>query len=88
MNNKPSFKDCSVVSCGTMRPELNHLRDQGFLDADKVLFTGPGLHDKPGDLEDQMNERKFERVEKSIGSSRLAAVLEEHFQGSGRRSCQ
>ena len=37
-----------------MRPELNHLRKQGFLDADKVLFTGPGLHDKPSDLNRQL----------------------------------
>ena len=68
MNEQVSFKGCSIVSCGTMRPELNHLKDEGFLDADKVLYTGPGLHDKPADLEDQLVRqlRKAKEVSQQI----------------------
>lgn len=92
MSNKPSFKGCSVVSCGAMRPELKYLIDQGFLDADKVLYTGSGLHDKPIDLEDQL----VRQVGK--GSGRLQKVghcrreHEPHHQetddGKNRRSSE
>jgi hypothetical protein len=27
-----SFSDIAIVSCGTMSPELNHLKKDGFLD--------------------------------------------------------
>jgi hypothetical protein len=27
-----SFSDIVIVSCGTLSPELNHLRETGFLD--------------------------------------------------------
>jgi len=52
-----SFKGYSIVSCGTLRPELNHLRDIGFLDADKVLYTTPGLHEHLGELERQLRKQ-------------------------------
>jgi Protein of unknown function (DUF1638) len=37
-----------------MRPELIFLQEAGFLDAAKVLFIGPGLHDKPAELNRQL----------------------------------
>ncbi|MBS3809419.1 MAG: DUF1638 domain-containing protein [Desulfobacterales bacterium] len=49
-----SFKDVAIVSCGTLSMELNYLRDQGFLDADRILFTRPGLHENPRELENQL----------------------------------
>jgi uncharacterized protein DUF1638 len=54
VENLTSFKDCSIVACGTMRPELIFLQEAGFLDAAKVLFIGPGLHDKPAELNRQL----------------------------------
>ncbi len=49
-----SFKGFSVVSCGSVRRELNRLQEEGFLDADRVLFTTPGLHEVPRELETQL----------------------------------
>lgn len=57
MSNHTSFKGYAIVSCGTLRPELSHLRDDGFLDADKVLYTAPGLHEYPEELEHQLTRQ-------------------------------
>lgn len=54
MNATVPFKDHSIVSCGTLRPELEHLRDRGFLDAEGLLFTAPGLHENCPELERQL----------------------------------
>jgi len=48
------FDGYSIVACGTLRRELSYLRDSGFLDAERVLYTGPGLHAKPEELERQL----------------------------------
>jgi len=52
-----SFKDCSIVSCGILRPELTFLQESGFLDADKIIYTTPGLHENPRDLKRQLMEQ-------------------------------
>jgi len=52
-----SFSNIAVVSCGTLTMELNHLREEGFLDAGHLLFTTPGLHEDPRELERQLLER-------------------------------
>jgi hypothetical protein len=52
-----SFSNIAVVSCGTLSMELNHLREEGFLDAGQLLFTTPGLHEDPRELERQLLER-------------------------------
>jgi hypothetical protein len=57
METKQSFRDHAVVSCGTLRPELEHLRDTGFLDADAMLFTAPGLHENCPELARQLRQR-------------------------------
>ncbi len=57
MSSTPSFKGHSIVSCGTLRPELEHLQETGFLDADGLLFTGPGLHEYCPELERQLLHR-------------------------------
>jgi len=46
-----SFEGFTVVSCGTLSPELNHLHKSGFLNADKILYTKPGLHENPREFE-------------------------------------
>ena len=37
-----------------MRLELQHLREIGFLDAREILFTEPGRHEEPKELEIQL----------------------------------
>lgn len=48
------FQEYSIVACGTMNMELNHLIESGFLDAAKVLYTKPGRHEIPRELESQL----------------------------------
>jgi len=57
MANHTSFKGYTIVSCGTLRRELNHLKDTSFLDADKILFTAPGLHERQIELERQFTRQ-------------------------------
>jgi len=54
MRNRLSFKGYSVVSCGTLRRELDHLNNDGFLDADRLLYTAPGLHENLNELKKQL----------------------------------
>lgn len=54
MPNHKSFKGYTIVSCGTLRGELNYLKDTGFLDAQRILFTAPGLHERQTELERQL----------------------------------
>jgi len=49
-----SFTGHTIVACGTLRREIGYLRESGFLDADRVLYTGAGLHAKPEELERQV----------------------------------
>ncbi len=48
---KKSFKNYAIVACGTMAPELSYLQKSGFLDSDKILYTKPGRHESPPELE-------------------------------------
>jgi len=57
MEKNDSFRDCVIVSCGTLSPEINHLKEEDFLDPKKVLFTTPGLHEVPRELERQLIDR-------------------------------
>jgi len=52
-----SFKDYTIVSCGTLAPELNYLRKQGFLDAEKIVYTTPGRHEVLKELESQLIQK-------------------------------
>ena len=54
MDNHASFREYAIVACGTLNMELNHLRDAGFLDAKKILYTKPGRHEVPQELESQL----------------------------------
>jgi len=57
MKEELSFRDYVIVSCGTLAPELNYLRKQGFLDAGKILYTTPGRHEVLKELESQLMEK-------------------------------
>ncbi|MBN3038238.1 MAG: DUF1638 domain-containing protein [Candidatus Omnitrophica bacterium] len=48
------MKTYTIVSCGTMRLELEQLRKEGFLHAQKILYTAPGLHENRHQLEKQL----------------------------------
>jgi hypothetical protein len=52
-----SFADISIVACGTMSLELNHLKREGLLDAPQILYTTPGLHQDIPELERQLVSR-------------------------------
>jgi hypothetical protein len=54
MEKHVSFQDHAIVACGTLNMELNHLKDSGFLDARKILYTKPGRHEVPRELESQL----------------------------------
>ena len=60
-----SFSRIAVVSCGTLSLELNHLREEGFLDTHHLFFTTPGLHEDPRELERQLLHRIQKAKEKS-----------------------
>jgi len=61
MEDRESFKDRCIVSCGMLYPELNYLMKAGFLDPYRISFTPPGLHAIPGDLEKHL-VRRLERT--------------------------
>ncbi len=61
-----SFADVAIVSCGTLSLELNHLQQEGFLDAENILYTTPGLHEDPKDLERQLRQ-KIEQAKDKAG---------------------
>ena len=54
MENHASFRDYAIVACGTVNLELNYLKDNGFLDVRKILYTKPGRHEIPRELESQL----------------------------------
>ncbi len=71
MSDTHSFKGYSLVSCGVMRPELTKLQEEGWLDADQIYYTAPGLHDKPTELESQLRKQ----LEKATAQSERVIVL-------------
>jgi hypothetical protein len=54
MDRDISFQDYAIVACGTLNMELNHLRESGLLDAKIILYTRPGRHEIPLELESQL----------------------------------
>ena len=63
--NHESFSDIAIVSCGTLSPELNHLKKEGFLDTNHLFFTTPGLHEDVHELEKQLIQRIDKAKEKA-----------------------
>lgn len=49
-----SFKNYVTVFCSTLSPELNYLKNNKFLDARKILYTKPGRHEVPVELETEL----------------------------------
>ncbi len=65
----PSFANIAIVACGTMSLELDHLKAEGFLDTEHLLYTTPGLHQDIPELERQL----LRKIEK--GRQRAEKVL-------------
>ena len=63
MANHRSFQDHCIVSCGMLQPEMDHLMEIGFLDPHRTLYTPPGLHAIPNELERQLVRRLKEAKE-------------------------
>jgi len=57
MKEPLSFKDYAIVACGTLAPELNYLRKEGFLDVGKIFYTTPGRHEVLKELESQLIQK-------------------------------
>ena len=66
-----NFEDIALVSCGTLSLELNHLRNDGFLNVKHLYFTTPGLHEDPRELEKQLTE-KIQKAKKKAGKVLVA----------------
>ena len=52
--DNPDFSQTCIVACGTMSPELNYLKSEGFLNAGRIIYTTPGLHQDCPELERQL----------------------------------
>ena len=57
MERHISFKDYAIISCGTLAPELNFLRKEGFLNAGRIVYTTPGRHEVLKELEKQLIQK-------------------------------
>jgi len=68
---KDFFKDHVIVCCGTLSPEINRLKADGFLDAKKILFTKPGRHEVPQELESQL----IDKINKAKEYSKKVIVI-------------
>jgi hypothetical protein len=54
MEKRVSFENYAIVACGALNLELNHLKESGLLDARIILYTRPGRHQIPSELESQL----------------------------------
>jgi len=66
-----SFTGHSIVACGTMRPEVEYLQEDGFLDTAQLLYTAPGLHEDCKELKRQL----LRQLEKAGSTSDRVIVL-------------
>lgn len=63
----PCFKGIAIVTCAVMKPDLDRLRDQGFLDTDAVFYTSPGNHDVLMEMDRELPEYMREAAANSRG---------------------
>jgi len=52
-----TFENRCIISCGMLHPEVTYLIESGFLNPRQVLFTPPGLHALPRELEGHLLKR-------------------------------
>ncbi|RKY63568.1 MAG: hypothetical protein DRP99_03815 [Candidatus Latescibacterota bacterium] len=73
MVDRRSFEDTCIVSCGMLRPEMEHLAKEGFLDPYKLFYTTPGLHTLPEKLEGQLVGR-IKRARELCGPRKIIVL--------------
>lgn len=71
MASGSDFRGHAIVCCGTLRGEMEVLEQEGFLNADQILFTAPGLHEHPWELEKQLKSR----LQRAKANSRNVIVV-------------
>lgn len=64
-------KSITIVSCGTLREDLERLQAEGLLEGISVVFTDPCLKERPRELERQLKE-KIENAKE--GSSKILVI--------------
>ena len=57
------FEEYVILACGTLQPELNFLKGNGFLSSARILYTPPGLHERPEELKKHL-QRQLENARK------------------------
>jgi hypothetical protein len=75
MEKPVSFKGYSIVSCGILRREVTYLEAIGFLNADQIFYTEPGLHANREELQSQLT-RQLENARTS--SHNVIVVFGDH----------
>jgi hypothetical protein len=65
MMESVDFSDVAIVSCGTLSLELKHLQKEGFLNAARIAFTTPGLHEDVPELERQLTAEIGKSLERA-----------------------
>jgi hypothetical protein len=69
----PASRDRCIISCGMLYPEIAHLRETGFLNPRRILFTPPGLHALPDKLEEHLL-RRLAQVRESCPDHKIIVV--------------
>jgi hypothetical protein len=69
----PTFEDRCIISCGILHPEMSHLMETGFLNSRLILFTPPGLHAVPEQLEAHLCKR-VDQAKESCPDDRITVV--------------
>ena len=65
MENHATFREYAIVACGTLNMELS-----GFLNAEKILYTKPGRHEVPQELESQLIRQIGTAKKYALGNSK------------------
>jgi hypothetical protein len=67
------FENHCMISCGMLRPEIEHLIQTGFLNPSKVFYTPPGLHALPQVLESHLVKR-VEQAQRTYPDQEIIVV--------------
>ncbi len=70
MSEDRSFQGTTIVTCSALKPEMERLKAEGFLDADDIIYVRPGAHERPRWLEEDLPPA----LEKAAGQSERVLV--------------
>ena len=69
----PTFEDRCIISCGILHPEMSYLMETDFLNPRRILFTPPGLHAVPEQLEAHLCKR-LSQAKESCPDDKITVV--------------